>query len=96
MITPVDYIDVDGRLGPKKDMTKAAQLAIDEFVAADATACIVDWSKISPDFDKAKAQLSARISWTRHWRGIKDLGIRTNRSKGLVYLVRKDRLEQDV
>ena len=95
LINPTSNSDLPSKFGPQTESIKAAQAAVDEFVNADIAACEVAWENISTDFDKAKACISARICWTEHYKGVKHLGMRSNRARGLIYLVRKDRLKTD-
>ena len=86
-----DYED-SSRIGPKKESTARAQRIVDEFIDTGEKACRVFWSELSPDFDEAKRQLTARISWSNFYREASDLGIRTNRENQEIYLVRKGML----
>ena len=95
MLEQVDIKEVEGasaKFGPRTEITIAAQAVIDEFIESDADACRVIWRELADDFDVAKRQLSARISWTTFYNEVKDVGLRSNRPKQEIYLIRKDRL----
>lgn len=78
----------DGRKGPKTPAHAAAQEAVDSFIESGFGACEVDWREIDPDFDRAKAVLSSRISWTKFHGNGDELHMRSNRAQGKVYLTR--------
>lgn len=81
-----------GNKGPRTEPHKIAQQAIDQFIESDADACLVEWKEISENFVKAQQILSGRISWTRFHKKI-DIGMRSRKKLGELYLIRKDRLD---
>ena len=83
---------VAGR-GPQKDNTKAAQAAVDEFLASGFDACKVDWSGISDNYDLAKRAIAYRINHAKSngVDGADDLSMRSNRKDGEIYLIHSGR-----
>jgi len=80
--------------GPQVHKTEAAENAVSEFLASGFDAAEVDWREIDEDFDTAKVALSYRIGVAKNAfkDGAKDLGIRSSRSEGKVYLVHTEKV----
>lgn len=90
-----DALEFASNRGPQVAKTQKAQNAVDEFLGSGMDACSVDWHEIHEDFDQAKRTIAYRISHSKYMKleGSQDLSMRSNRSRGEIYLVHLDRVK---
>lgn len=97
MIDAIDGGTLEKRIsrkGPRTSKTANAQCAVDEFLTSGVDAAMVDWREIDQDYDAAKRVIAYRISYSKEAgaEGSADLGMRSNREAGEIYLVHLDRM----